>query len=188
MKILFGLLIGLICFISAHTDAVACSVAMPRQAKDVLGAELVVLGRLGNYRVLSGADALQQHKVMLETLPLDIGSSLRQSFEAERPNAARYASFDFEIDEALVGNAAGRISVVWYNSTFALPESLRPGSYLIALTGLTLEDQDQSVRIDPNSVPLPVLQLPCSSPFLFPSYTTEADEIFRIISVAKATN
>ena len=87
--------------------ALACRTEHRIVLEDVLKASVVVVGRISNYRVISG--------------------STRSS--------AEYARFDIQVDEFLVGRTTRRISISWTNSTFNVPRELGAGLYLIALQG-----------------------------------------------------
>ena len=108
---------------------------------DVRLADVVVIGRISNYRIVRNEPGL----------------------------VSGHARFDVQVDEVLVGRASGRLSVTWYNSTFAVPDQMPAGTYLIALRrpGSTIMPSP-----DPNA--LTPLQAPCSSAFILEIGSEEA--------------
>lgn len=75
----------------------------PLKQEDVRNADIVVVGRIANYRLVSDG------------------------------NFGKHARFDILIDEVLKGPAQSRLTVAWQRSTFGEPDTMAWGTYLIAL-------------------------------------------------------
>ena len=132
----------------AATPAQACRMDRPIDLQDVRMAEIVVVGRISNYRIVRSG---------------------------RPPRAmASYARFDIQVEEVLLGTAPRRMTVSWYNSTFALPDQLATGPLLFALRRTT-----EQVGSRP---PVTVLQRPCSSPFMFEARSTQARQLRRLLT------
>lgn len=113
----------------ASQPVLACRVNNDLNLPDVKNADVAVIGRISDYKV--------------------IGEN------------GHYAQFSIQVDEILVGNVGKNLVVRWYNSTFALPEKMNEGPFLIALRA-----------VSPDM--MTVLQAPCSSPFIFEIASDEA--------------
>lgn len=94
--------------LTASEAALACRMEARIVLDDVRKADVVVIGRVSNYRII-------------RTGPT--------------PRLGDYARFEIQVDEVLVGRAPGRIPISWDNSTFGEPETLGAGPFLIALRG-----------------------------------------------------
>jgi hypothetical protein len=98
-----------------------------------------------------------------------------------------YARFEIQVDEVLLGSAPSRLAVTWHNSTFATPEQMAPGPFLIALrqsSSTSPPVRGPSTTVIPNAEPnlYTVLQATCSSPFLFESKSNEASIVRGIVT------
>lgn len=152
----------LILVVSASVPAHACMTSAELVLGDVEYADVVVVGRITNYSVVAGDNG--------------------------RPGSIfDYARFDVQIDEVLKGEAPSFVTVTWDNSTFAEPDTITPGQYLVALRS------PKSSRIPPlrgpsaTIMPTPdrhlptVLQAPCSEAFIFATGSEEAAGVRTIL-------
>jgi len=107
----------------------ACRAFVSPNFDDVNYADVVVIGRIDNYRIIRD-EAFR--KRMLATR--DLSAQMRKAYEDPKQSfLSDYARFDIQVDQVLVGKAARKLSVTWDNSTFGEPEQIAPGHYLIAL-------------------------------------------------------
>ena len=146
----------------------ACPVYVQPQLEDVIHADVVVVGRISNYRIVRD-EAFRRRMLALPRLPAD----MRRMYEDPRQGLmSDHARFDIRVDEVLVGRVPGRLSVTWDNSTFAEPDRMPAGPYLIALRRPgsaipPLRGPSATSMPSPDPEALTLLQAPCSSPFLY---------------------
>lgn len=144
--------------------AFACMADEPIVLSDVSYADVVVVGRISGYEIVRA--------------------------DPSRQTIWDFARFAIDIDEVLVGNVPDHIFVTWDNSTFAEPEMIPEGTYLVALrlpTSAMPPLRGPSATILANAEPhlLAVLQAPCSSPFLFENTSEEARSIRQILTAQR---
>ena len=88
---------------------------------------------------------------------------------------AYYARFTVQVEETLIGDVGQTFTARWDNSTFALPDEMGQGPFLIALRA---EPSSTAPMItgSPHREPsvLTVLQAGCSRPFIFEISSDEA--------------
>lgn len=99
---------------------------------------------------------------------------------------AGYARFDVLVDEILVGTVPPSFAVTWDNSTFAEPEVMPSGPFLIALrdsrSGMPpLRGPSATILPNPETGSLTVLQAPCSDAFIFARESNEASIALQIL-------
>lgn len=138
--------------------AYACMAMAPLELADIKYADVVVLGRISNYEIVDGE-------------PGQLGD---------------YARFTVSVDDVLFGQPPQQLTAVWDNSTYAEPESMPSGSFLIALRdprSQTPPLRGPSATVLPNPEPtlLTVLQAPCSDAFIFSSTSDEARTILKTL-------
>ncbi len=165
--------------LSASRSAYGCRINVPLQLDDIKYADVVVIGRVSNYRIVRDLE-FRRKKLANPNLP----SSLRQLYEGPSGIISDNAHFDIQVDEVLIGTAPARLSVIWDNSTFGEPDKMAAGPYLIALLKLPLRDPSATALPDPEPVSLTVLQAPCSIPFILDSSSDVAHKV-RLILGAK---
>lgn len=140
----------------AGRPAHACMTMAPLELVDVKYADVVVEGRISDYKV-DNPDFL-----------------------------SGYARFTILVDEVLVGSAPQTLTVTWDNSTFAEPGTMSAGPFVIALrdprSGMPpLRGPSATSLPNPEPANLTVLQAPCSIAFIFPSESAEASAIRRLV-------
>lgn len=125
-------------------------------------ADVVAIGRITDYRIVLDQQARRERRRLLESSPT-FGGDLRETLEKQTEFLSDYASFEFSVDDVLHGKPGRKLRVKWNNSTFAEPESLRPGPYLIALDVAGAGEE----MIGRTTQEYRLLQEPCAPPFLF---------------------
>jgi hypothetical protein len=165
---------------SASAPAHACRTRAPLDLADAKYADVVVIGRIANYRIVRDLEFRRQ---MLARPDL---SAEDRRFYADPSTSLLpdYARFDVLVDDVLIGDAPDRLSVTWDNSTFGEPAEMPAGPFLIALrkpASAAPPLRGPSATIFPNREPglLTVLQAPCAGPFIFESSSDEARAVRR---------
>jgi hypothetical protein len=157
----------------ATAPAHACRIYRPIRLEDVRSADVVLVGRISNYRIIRDHD-FRRKMLANPNLP----ANDRKLYENPRTFLLTdYARFDVTADEMLVGTAPKTLSLSWRNSTFAEPETMAAGPYLIAL-----RRRSAAIPADPGEPPLTILQAGCSSPFMFETHSDQARAVRRILS------
>mgnify|MGYP000942973946 CR=1 FL=1 len=180
MRIL-GFVAAILLIVGASSPALACRVKVQIVLDDVSHADAVLVGRISNYRIIRD-EAFRQRMLSSPNL----SPALREIYEGGGPLLPDYARFDIEVAEVLVGTVPSHLSVTWDNSTFAEPEHMTAGPFLIALrdpSSAAPPLRGASATILVNAEPaLPTLfQASCADPFLFGADSDEAAEIRRIL-------
>ena len=160
----------------------ACMIRVAPPFEDVSYADIVVIGRVENYRIVRDQAWRDQ---MLSSPGLSAEERERYQ-DPERQILSDYARFDVQVDEVVVGQAAETLAVTWHNSTFGVPDQLPQGRYLIALRrpgapDPPLRGPSGTVFPAPDPDALVLLQAPCSSPFLYQIGSDEARTILEIL-------
>ncbi|MET0589363.1 MAG: hypothetical protein ABWZ75_12655 [Novosphingobium sp.] len=156
---------------SAH----ACRVYVSPNFEDVSYADVVVIGRLENYRIIRD-EAFRRQKLAIPDLSADMRKMYEDPKQGLLPDFAR---FGIQVEEFLVGHASGRLSVTWNNSTFREPDEMASGRYLIALrrpssTNPPVRGPSPTIFPNPDPNALTLLQAPCSSAFIYEVESVEA--------------
>ena len=170
---------------TAAVPARACLTEAELDVEDVQYADVVVVGRIADYRLVLDPRARRDHQRSLADSP-GMSPETRRQMERVEGFITDYARFTIAVDEVLAGEAGASFEATWDNSTFAEPESMRPGPFLIALRdpGSRLPPlRGPSAYIPPSPDPrsLTLLQAPCAPPFLLESESEEADAVRRIL-------
>ena len=166
----------------ASEPAYACRMYAATVLEDVKYADVVLVGRISNYRIVRD---LEQRQRMLR-LP-NLSAEMRKMYEDPTKSLLwDHARFDVQVDQVLFGKVPRRLSVTWDNSTFGEPGQMPAGPFLIALrdpNSKTPPLRGPSATILPNREPglLTVLQAPCASPFLFETTSDDARAIRQIL-------
>ena len=163
-------------------SAYACMMFVPPKLEDVSHADVVVIGRIENYRIIRD-EAFRKEMLASPSLPEEMRNYYK---DPKQGLLSDYARFDLRVEEVLVGNAPVKLSVTWDNSTFAEPEQIASGRYLIALrwpssAALPLRGPSATILPTPDPNALTVLQAPCSRAFLYPVGSEEARAIREIL-------
>src|SRR4051794_38597180 len=95
-------------FSALASPAEACMADAPLDLHDLTYADVVVIGRITGYRIVSPRAAGRRGHAPLGPI-------------------SDYARFDVLVDEILKGAPTKRIRVSWDNSTFAEPARMPPG-------------------------------------------------------------
>lgn len=162
--------------------ALACRIFRPIVLEDVQYADVVLVGRISEYRVIRDEGFRQQ----MLSKP-NLSSADRERYEGAESLLPDYARFQIEVEQVLVGHTQDRLSVTWDNSTFGEPEDMPAGPFLIALrlpSSTSPPLRGPSATFFPNAEPglFTLLQAPCSSPFLFEAGSDEAARVRQILN------
>lgn len=160
----------------------ACVEYVYPKLEDVRYADVVVIGRIGDYRVVRD-EAFRTRMLSLPNLAPDIRKLYQDSKEGLLPD---YARFEIQVEQVLVGEARTKLYVTWDNSTFAEPDRIKPGRYLIALRRANsdvppLRGPSASMLPSPDKNTLTLLQAPCSSAFIYEAESEQAHAIRAIL-------
>lgn len=163
-------------------SASACAARAPLDLSDIRSADVVVIGRISNYEHVLDPVIRKQHKADLEKLPDDA----KRELERIDGFITDYVRFRVSIDKVLFGSPPKEFVMTWDNSTFGEPETMEPGSYLIAAwmaSSNRLPLRGASATVFPNREPdkMTLLQAPCSEGFLFPVGSKNADAVLQIL-------
>ncbi|MGO4351926.1 hypothetical protein AB4Z25_08315 [Rhizobium sp. RAF36] len=150
-------------------SATACMSVARLALSDVKYADVVVIGRVANYRLILDPEARERNRQMVAKMK---PSKLRDSLSNISGFITDYARFEIQVEEVLQGQAPEIIEATWDNSTFGEPEKMPSGPFVIALRRSGSDRpplRGPSATIVPNLEPqlLTVLQAPCSMPFIF---------------------
>lgn len=165
---------------SAH----ACRMFVSPKLEDVSYADVVVVGRIDNYRIIRD-EAFRRRMLASRRLSADMRKTYQDAEQGLLPD---YARFTIQVEEVLVGRAPGRLSVTWDNSTFGEPAKMTPGRYLIALrrpgsTSPPLRGPSATIMPSPDPKALTLLQAPCSSAFI---YEVESEQARTVLGILRA--
>jgi len=168
----------------ATVPARACETDAELNLNDVKLADVVVIGRVANYRIVLDQDF---RKKMLASP--NLSPDIRRIYETGSI-MSDYARFDVQVDEVLFGKAPEVLAATWDNSTFSEPEQMGPGPFLIAMRDPSskmppLRAPSATILPDPERGTLTVLQAPCSSPFIFEPDGEEAKAIRQKLRVRR---
>jgi len=163
-------------------SAQACRLYVSPRLEDVSYADVVVIGRIADYRIIRD-QAFRSRMLALPSLSAD----MRKMYEDPRQGLLPdYARFNIEVEQVLVGRAAPRLSVTWDNSTSGEPDRMEPGRYLIALRRLgsaspPLRGPSATILPSPDPNALTLLQAPCSGAFIYEAQSEQARTIRKIL-------
>lgn len=171
--------------VTAAAPARACRIYVPLNIEDVRFADVVVVGRIANYRIVRDHEFRRKMLASPHMRPED-----RKHYGPTSSLLPDYARFEIVVDEVLAGTAPKRIVATWDNSTFGEPETMASGPFVIALRRPASPIpplRGPSATILPNREPgsLTLLQAPCSSPFMFESNSDHARTVRRMMAVRK---
>jgi hypothetical protein len=179
------------CWIKAALALAAVVIAMPTQAcvvsvqtnlNDIRFADVVVIGRIANYRIVQDEGFRWRRQQLARR---DLPPDLRRRFRRQRSFLSDYARFNIMVDQVLVGRADRALAATWDNSTFSEPAMMPRGSYLIALRrpispAPPLRGPSATVLPTPRDG-LTLLQAPCASAFIFPIDSEEARTVRSLL-------
>jgi hypothetical protein len=158
---------------SAPVDA--CMMEAPLLPADVRFANVVVVGRITNYQIVLDQEFRRK------------GGYTDPEVMTKPAFMTDYARFEMSVDEVLKGDAPKTLTVTWDNSTFAEPETMAPGPWLIALrkpgTNMPpLRGPSATISANPEPDVLTLLQAPCAPAFILPSDSKEAKAVRKILA------
>lgn len=183
LKILSVCLLVLAATIAAPSPAKACIDTVPPTLEDVSYADVVVIGRIENYRIIRD-NAFRAQMLSDPNLPPEDRAIYQ---DPELTLLGDYARFEIIVEDVLKGRASATLSVTWDNSTFGLPIKMARGRYLIALhqpgsTSPPLGGPSATIMPSPEPDGLMVLQAPCSSAFIYDVESDQARSIQKMLS------
>lgn len=152
---------GALLFAAAPSHA--CIDVAAQDINDVRYADLVVVGKIENYR------------------------------KGERNRSWSGVRFDIAIDDVMKGRPARRTSATWVNSTFKTPDSMADETYIIALRHPSslmppLRGASAFIPPSPDIKAWTVLQAPCAEAFIL-SYSPEVRAIItRVLAGDRVDN
>jgi len=163
--------------------AQACRIFIQPRLEDVRFADVVVVGRITNYRIVRD----EEFRRRMLASP-DLSAASRRIYEDPRAGLmSDYARFDIQVQEVLVGRASRTLSVTWDNSTFAEPDHMAGGPYLIALrrpgsASAPPRGPSGTIFAPADRQSLTLLQSACSSAFIYEAASEQAGMLRRIIN------
>ena len=171
---------------TAAVPAQACRQHAELDPADVRDADLIVVGRIADYRRVPRPSVRADDQEIPPTPP-GMPPEVRRLIPGQAGHPADYARFTVLVDEVLAGEAGATFEATWNNPSSAEPESMASGPFLIALRRPASPRPSPgapSVSAPPFPVPhLPtLLQEPCAPPFLLESGSEEADDVRRILN------
>jgi hypothetical protein len=183
LSIVAGLMLAMACIAG---PAQACFSSPPINFDDVRNADVVVIGRIANYRIVRDQAARRDRRRMLANSP-DMPADERRRMASQTEFLTDHARFDIRVEQTLVGRAGRVITVNWDNATFGEPRSMPSGPYLIALrhpiSGMA-PARGPGTAPEPirDSRTLTILQMGCSAPFIIESGSEQADAIRAVLT------
>jgi hypothetical protein len=171
---------------AASGPARACIMFVPPTLADVSYADVVVIGQIKNYRIIRD-EAFRKKRLASPNL----SAKDRKFYENPKTGLLPdYARFEIQVEHVLVGQASGRLSAMWDNSTFGEPDQMVSGRYLIALrrprsASPPLRGPSATILPSPDPSTLTVLQAPCSSAFIYGAESKEALAIRKILAAQR---
>jgi len=168
----------LLLFVASAQSAKACNSGDAEFAlEDIKQADLVVVGRIANYRVLPDLRDPVAHMRRYELLQEALKATPEQMESLRRSNysLSDFASFEIQVEHVLKGEASKTINVRWQNETFREPEAMPPGPYVIALRAPKLS-------APPAQNHFTIFQASCSRAYIFTSESKEAAQARKLFS------
>lgn len=172
--------------ISAGVPSYACIVSVETKLTDVTYADVVVVGRIENYRIIRDR-AFRRRMLSAPHLTSEMRKFYRDPNTSLMSDVAR---FEIRVEELLRGRRSGKLSVSWQNSTFGLPSAMGSGSYLIALRRPNsphppLRGPSATVVANPDRQTLTVLQAPCAGAFILKAESRQAEVTRKILKTRR---
>lgn len=170
----------------AAQPASACRMHVERQVEDIRYADVVVVGRITDYRIVRDMEFRRQ---MLANP--DLSQNLRAIYEdPDKTLLGDYAEFNIAVSHVLKGEAPRKLTVTWSNSTFGIPASIPPAKLLIGLRRPDspippLRGPSGTIVGPKDRTSLTVLQAPCSSAFIVDDATPDARAIRTLLASAE---
>ena len=154
---------------AAPVPALACAVYSPLKPEAVRGADVVVVGRLSNFRREASARsrrAFEENRHQPRPAWLPPGR--------DQGPARDLTSFDVAVEQVAKGRAPARIHVAWHMSNISPPERIRSGRYLI---GLSHPPPERRLNAD-----FIVLGHVCSGAYIYPAGGRKAVAALRVLA------
>lgn len=171
---MFRLALLLITLVGFSAPALACRDEPELRLSWLNQADLVLVGHVSHYRVVPDFHdpVAAAHRYELLERALVATPEQREQIRRQVGLASDFARVDVRVEEVLIGTRPERLEVTWDTSWFKLPESLEPGSYLMAL-----QAPGKLVRTPARSRTWTVLSPICEQSFLVPSTSKAAAAI-----------
>ncbi|MCL2021192.1 MAG: hypothetical protein FWG81_03600 [Betaproteobacteria bacterium] len=158
----------------------ACIMLAPLELEDIRYADVVVIGRIVDYKIILASEFRKQ-----KLADPDLSPEGRKLYEIQS-FIDDYARFEVQVQEVLKGKKELKlITATWSNFSFRAPEEWFTGPFLIALRDPHSKIpplRGPSATIMPNKEPdtLTVLEAPCAPAFMFP-YTYDNEYVASVI-------
>lgn len=176
------------------TPAWACAGGpAPLRLDAISSADIVVIGRIENYRTFVDPARRQRRVAWFETQrlradPDQAPSHIEDASREASVNHPDAAHFDVLVDEVLKGRSGPSLSAWWDPSWHGFPVRLPSGPVLVALrqNGSGSNPRFSSLAPTdpgPDLAALVVLRAPCAPPFLFESTGAEAATIRSLLAL-----
>lgn len=154
---------------AAPVPALACAVYSPLRPEAVRGADVVVVGRLSDYRREVSAESRRRFEAW--------SREPRPAWMPAGPDPTPVRdlnTFTVDVERVVAGQAPARIRVDWPASNISPPETIEDGQYLIALT-----------HTYPGAAPgvdFVAVGHACSGAFLYPAASRYALEALSVLA------
>jgi hypothetical protein len=177
-----AILVAALASMIATAPANACRIHVPLDLEHVRMADIVVVGRISNYRIERDEETRRQ-----ALKSPNLAAEQRRFYEGRGRLWTDSAMFEVEVDEVLFGKAPKKLLLSWNHSTYPEPETMPAGPYLIAIMRPRPASRPPQgpVGLDPpghQPVPFIVLEQPCSAGFIFETGSEEARTLRRMLS------
>lgn len=136
-------------------------------------AQLVFIGRISRYEIIHDLKAREEYRRIYAANP-----KLYRTIPSKI--IKDYARIEVEVINVIKGSAGERVTFTWNNSTFAEPDAMPPGTYLITLHNATSDDFLGQLPSPDPSLPA-VLQSPCAPPFILEDGSEHAIAARRVL-------
>lgn len=148
--------------VAAAGDATACTIPLPRNAQEAFNSDIVVVGRLENYKKTLNDVELTSWRARVLDSPVEGG--LRRLLEQSPRWLKQFGMFDFIVEEQLKGEVAERIEVTLADEQFGPPDSVLDGMYMLVLDASHLNAERPLCQAGFLSVVSPA----CAPPYVIP--------------------
>ncbi|WP_162933007.1 hypothetical protein [Roseovarius sp. EL26] len=175
MDFLRALMVSFLSSTFACGSAMACIASMDQDLKNIKNADVVVIGKLRNYQIVTdtmATDAARQQQQYFEGL----SDESKDDDVNETKITINYARFEIDVDEVLLGNVSETLTAIWPNYAF-IESGMTPNApFLIALrrsTKSTPSLRGQTVWMVHGSY--------CTGSFFFAGASTDAATVRELL-------
>jgi len=165
------------------SSASACMMIWPRKLEDVRRADVVVIGRISEYRFFRD-EAFRQRMLISP----NIRPEMRDAYKD--PNRiwwSDYGQFEIEVDQVLKGRAPKKLLVIMRGNTLPPPTQMEPGRYLVALHRPRHSPSSEPIASSSRDNPdmwTPLMQ-PCAGAFIFEADSSSTRTIQAILQMRR---